>query len=70
MKVIAAYLLAVLGGNAAPDAADIKHVLGSGQQSHLFLHLLYISFLLPSLIIYSTFLIICCLPVLLVMTLM
>ncbi|XP_027340827.1 60S acidic ribosomal protein P2-2-like [Abrus precatorius] len=29
MKVIAAYLLAVLGGNSSPSAADLKHILGS-----------------------------------------
>uniref|UniRef100_A0A7N0V498 Uncharacterized protein n=1 Tax=Kalanchoe fedtschenkoi TaxID=63787 RepID=A0A7N0V498_KALFE len=29
MKVIAAYLLAVLGGNTAPSAADLKKILGS-----------------------------------------
>ncbi|OMO97633.1 Ribosomal protein 60S [Corchorus capsularis] len=29
MKVIAAYLLAVLGGNASPSAADLKDILGS-----------------------------------------
>ncbi|GLT76270.1 hypothetical protein SLA2020_479400 [Shorea laevis] len=29
MKVVAAYLLAVLGGNAAPCADDIKDILGS-----------------------------------------
>ena len=29
MKVIAAYLLAVLGGNACPTAEDIKAILGS-----------------------------------------
>ncbi|XP_022767253.1 60S acidic ribosomal protein P2-like [Durio zibethinus] len=29
MKVIAAYLLAVLGGNANPSADDLKHILGS-----------------------------------------
>ncbi|KAK4281627.1 hypothetical protein QN277_013096 [Acacia crassicarpa] len=29
MKVIAAYLLAVLGGNTSPSADDIKHILGS-----------------------------------------
>lgn len=29
MKVIAAYLLACLGGNASPSAADIKKILGS-----------------------------------------
>lgn len=30
MKVIAAYLLAVLGGNAAPSADDLRLILGSG----------------------------------------
>ncbi|EOY33500.1 hypothetical protein QUC31_018910 [Theobroma cacao] len=29
MKVIAAYLLAVLGGNANPSADDLKDILGS-----------------------------------------
>ncbi|KAI3971132.1 hypothetical protein MKW92_013673 [Papaver armeniacum] len=29
MKVIAAYLLAVLGGNKEPTAKDIKNILGS-----------------------------------------
>ncbi|KAK8933203.1 60S acidic ribosomal protein P2-4 [Platanthera zijinensis] len=29
MKVIAAYLLAILGGNANPSAHDLKHILGS-----------------------------------------
>ncbi|OMO89102.1 Ribosomal protein 60S [Corchorus olitorius] len=29
MKVIAAYLLAVLGGNACPSAGDLKDILGS-----------------------------------------
>ncbi len=29
MKVIAAYLLAVLGGNASPSSDDIKNILGS-----------------------------------------
>ncbi|GMY25151.1 60S acidic ribosomal protein P2-like [Fagus crenata] len=29
MKVIAAYLLAVLGGNTTPTADDIKNILGS-----------------------------------------
>ncbi|KRY02265.1 60S acidic ribosomal protein P2, partial [Trichinella patagoniensis] len=29
MKVIAAYLLAVLGGNSKPSANDLKHILGS-----------------------------------------
>lgn len=30
MKVIAAFLLAVLGGKANPSADDIKSILGSG----------------------------------------
>jgi large subunit ribosomal protein LP2 len=30
MKVVAAYLLAVLGGNTCPTAEDLKHILGSG----------------------------------------
>ncbi|KAF7818762.1 60S acidic ribosomal protein P2-like [Senna tora] len=29
MKIIAAYLLAVLGGNTSPSADDIKNILGS-----------------------------------------
>ncbi|XP_044504663.1 60S acidic ribosomal protein P2-1-like [Mangifera indica] len=29
MKVVAAYLLAVLGGNTSPTASDLKHILGS-----------------------------------------
>ncbi|XP_059646723.1 large ribosomal subunit protein P2y-like [Cornus florida] len=29
MKVIAAYLLAVLGGNTSPSAKDLKNILGS-----------------------------------------
>ncbi|KDP34714.1 hypothetical protein JCGZ_10919 [Jatropha curcas] len=29
MKVIAAYLLAVLGGNTSPSAEDLKEILGS-----------------------------------------
>ncbi|KAL8151132.1 hypothetical protein V2J09_020940 [Rumex salicifolius] len=29
MKVVAAYLLAVLGGNSSPSAKDIKNILGS-----------------------------------------
>ncbi|XP_054803991.1 60S acidic ribosomal protein P2A-like [Prosopis cineraria] len=29
MKVIAAYLLAVLGGNTSPSSADLKGILGS-----------------------------------------
>lgn len=35
MKLIAAYLLAVLGGNASPSSADLKDILGSGAFSHL-----------------------------------
>ena len=30
MKVVAAYLLAVLGGNTTPSADDLKNILGSG----------------------------------------
>lgn len=30
MKVVAAYLLALLGGNASPKAKDIEAILGSG----------------------------------------
>ncbi|XP_020204092.1 60S acidic ribosomal protein P2B [Cajanus cajan] len=29
MKVVAAYLLAVLGGNQSPSSKDIKHILSS-----------------------------------------
>ncbi|XP_051113347.1 60S acidic ribosomal protein P2B-like [Andrographis paniculata] len=29
MKVVAAYLLAVLGGNTSPSANDVKEILGS-----------------------------------------
>ncbi|KAL6207130.1 PREDICTED: 60S acidic ribosomal protein P2-like [Fragaria vesca subsp. vesca] len=29
MKVVAAYMLAVLGGNASPSADDVKKILGS-----------------------------------------
>ncbi|GMJ00823.1 Ribosomal protein P2D [Hibiscus trionum] len=29
MKVVAAYLLAVLGGNGSPSADDLKNILGS-----------------------------------------
>ncbi|KAH7387605.1 hypothetical protein KP509_16G032200 [Ceratopteris richardii] len=29
MKVVAAYLLVLLGGKSSPTAADIKHILGS-----------------------------------------
>lgn len=37
MKVIAAYLLAVLGGNTSPSAEDIKNILGSGTFFFFFL---------------------------------
>ena len=30
MKMIAAYLLAVLGGNTSPTADDVKNILESG----------------------------------------
>nr|DAD48620.1 TPA_asm: hypothetical protein HUJ06_018557 [Nelumbo nucifera] len=30
MKIVAAYLLAVLGGKIAPSADDLKDILGSG----------------------------------------
>ncbi|KAJ0816444.1 putative ribosomal protein P2 [Helianthus annuus] len=29
MKVVAAYLLALLGGNTSPSADDLKNILGS-----------------------------------------
>jgi len=35
MKVIAAYLLAVLGGNTSPTADDVKNILESGASSDL-----------------------------------
>lgn len=40
MKVIAAYLLAVLGGNTCPSANDLKDILGSGNPifGFFFLH--------------------------------
>lgn len=38
MKVIAAYLLAVLGGNTCPSAEDLKDILGSGNLSLLILY--------------------------------
>lgn len=36
MKVVAAYLLALLGGNASPSAKDIEAILGSGAE-HLWI---------------------------------
>jgi hypothetical protein len=37
MKVVAAYLLAVLGGDNTPSAKTIKDILGSGSFLQLFL---------------------------------
>jgi len=35
MKIVAAYLLAVLGGNATPDAKAVQHILASvGADAH------------------------------------
>lgn len=45
MKVIASYLLAVLGGNTSPSAADLKKILASGIV-FFFLISLYIHFFL------------------------
>jgi hypothetical protein len=36
MKMIAAYLLAVLGGNTSPTADDVKNILESGISAMLF----------------------------------
>jgi hypothetical protein len=36
MKYVAAYLLAVTGGNASPSAADIKTILGAAEYVRLF----------------------------------
>lgn len=46
MKLIAAYLLAVLGGNADPSAADLKNILSSGKASPHFLIVLVFLFAL------------------------
>ncbi|KAK6139995.1 hypothetical protein DH2020_026269 [Rehmannia glutinosa] len=35
MKVIAAYLLAVLGGNASPSTDDVKDILSSGMSVYI-----------------------------------
>ncbi|KAL0390634.1 UNVERIFIED_CONTAM: 60S acidic ribosomal protein P2 [Sesamum calycinum] len=35
MKIVAAYLLAVLGGNTTPSAEDLKDILGSDQNFSL-----------------------------------
>ena len=35
MKVVAAYLLALLGGNTSPSAEDLKKILGSGISFYL-----------------------------------
>ncbi len=34
MKVVAAYLLALLGGNPSPSAKDIEAILGSGAKPY------------------------------------
>lgn len=39
MKVVAAYLLAVLGGNASPCADDLKDILGSGTAAVDYFHI-------------------------------
>ncbi|KAK6147177.1 hypothetical protein DH2020_018089 [Rehmannia glutinosa] len=36
MKVIAAYLLAVLGGNASPSTDDVKDILSSGMRVYTY----------------------------------
>lgn len=36
MKVVAAYMLATLGGNASPSADDLKKILGSGTLGRFF----------------------------------
>jgi len=33
MKVVAAYLLALLGGNTSPSAEDLKNILASGKHT-------------------------------------
>jgi hypothetical protein len=48
MKIIAAYLLAVLGGNASPSAADIKNILGSGSYSYFFSSSFFLNFIMFS----------------------
>jgi hypothetical protein len=45
MKVVAAYLLAVLGGNDTPSAKTIKDILGSGACRQLLLFLFYFIFI-------------------------
>lgn len=51
MKVIAAYLLAVLGGNTCPTAEDVKDILGSGAYASLccFIFYFYLSSLMNAL---------------------
>jgi hypothetical protein len=44
MKVVAAYLLALLGGNASPSAKDIEAILGSGNCRRRDLGLGFLSF--------------------------
>ncbi|XP_041994152.1 60S acidic ribosomal protein P2A-like [Salvia splendens] len=36
MKIVAAYLLAVLGGNASPSADDISNILASGSYIYIY----------------------------------
>jgi hypothetical protein len=41
MKTVAAFLLAVLGGNNSPSAEDIKKILASGMCSLLFIFFIF-----------------------------
>lgn len=41
MKVIAAYLLAVLGGNTSPSAGDLKNILNAGTSFNFIYVLLF-----------------------------
>lgn len=42
MKVVAAYLLAVLGGSTCPTAEDLKNILGSGTHFRAFYVFMYV----------------------------
>lgn len=42
MKVVAAFLLAVLSGKASPNSADIKNILGSGFSSYQLFDFFYL----------------------------
>ena len=44
MKVVAAYLLAVLGGNTSPGLDDVKDILNSGSSFTIFLLVKRISY--------------------------